>query len=566
MKQENMHNKQGHPVDELFSKKLNDRAFDFDPAYWDEMQQRLDQPDNSAAKTGSKRFAYKRYLLALLLLIGGGLTYVLLTDRNHNLTSDAGTHALKNPNTAPAPNNAHNKDISINTPANNPAGKNTLQTENTNNPTTAGNTPANTPIENQVAGDPATKNRNSLIAKQVTVPYNNKTTPASPEKQRVLKQKQDVVVVKNNPRHTKQPSVTPPRIIKDNPANPDVAYAVADRDNKVTANLTTKADNNQTITDKATVAQAPVAAPQNGITNNAPAAIQKVIPQNAPANDGKTGLAQNDAAQNVSGSNGNLSVTKDKKERSGKPAAKKSRTRKYSIEDFLNAESKWEFEIYAGADQVTKNLTGILVPQSYVRKRSLQEKSASPISAGIGFTYHRNKFVFHTGLNYLQLGEKVQYDAKVTKTFSGINPVTSLPYTYDSTFINENVLKANGTSKIAYLEIPFAAGIKLGQHRSRLTYTLQAGVSFGVFLNASGNYIDTSLNGVFSLRENKNLFSKVTFSAMAMPSVNYLVTPNTELYLMPLFRWNLNPATRQDEPLMQKYRSSGLRIGVRMKL
>lgn len=520
MKQENMPDRSAHPLDDLFNKKLNSRSFEFKDEYWAAMEQKLDE----GKQPGKRVLPFRFLLMGFILIVGlgiGSLSYFL----------------GRNKQNAAAPVSTVNSRINMPAQPVNPSQPVISQTR-VNNPSVTVNNNAprvnSTPDISPVSSNPG--NRVPVTGSPASIRKKIKQQDPSP----AINARFNPPVINpgssgniSNPDHT---------VIQSAPVQPGVRAA-----REVKSSSLAPSGNPPVVADVH--------------PGNQPAFSLSVTP--AATNTGVPGQGKTEPAPPAPGQ-----ATEKIRNNASSPGKTKTghKARKFAIDDYLNLDTRWSFEFYAGADQVKKNLTGILVPQSYVQKRNQQEKATSPVSVGIGINRHFGRWSMSTGLSLLQLGEKVAYDPFVKRRFEVRDPSTQqLLYTYDSTVRNDGVLAANGNTRISYLEIPLMAGYQVGYQKSRLTYTLQGGVSFGILLNARGNYIDTSLSGVFNLRENKSLFSKVTFNFLFAPAINYSVTPKTQMYISPVFRMNVNPATSQDEPLMQRYKSMGMRVGIRYK-
>jgi Outer membrane protein beta-barrel domain len=234
--------------------------------------------------------------------------------------------------------------------------------------------------------------------------------------------------------------------------------------------------------------------------------------------------------------------TKTKKE-------KKTRVRREAPDhDFSSGRGQWMVEAFSGYNNSikdNKSFAAFLAPSGYVEKRLNQENALVSIQAGVNFKYRKNHFIFGTGLSYLELGDMVRYDA----AFSG--PVA---------------LDANGRAKLTYLEIPLSAGYDWAS--KRWGFSLQGGISAGMLIGAKGQYVSVnSFNtSLFDLNTNKSTFRKMQLNLLVTPSVNYYMNGNTNLFLSPLYRLNLQPVTIPGASINQKYYGMGIRIGIRTTL
>jgi Outer membrane protein beta-barrel domain len=234
--------------------------------------------------------------------------------------------------------------------------------------------------------------------------------------------------------------------------------------------------------------------------------------------------------------------------------AKRQRSRKEAPQHDFSNEVKLYVEAYSGLTNSTKDKNSFaifLAPKGLIEKRLNQEYAITTANAGVNFKLSKNHFLFSSGLSYLQFGDKVNYDSSV----AGVVGLT-----------------ANGKSSFTYLEIPVLAGYDWAS--KRWGFNLQGGLSMGVLLNTNGQYLSTNnivvpqnINyTVFDLKKNQSTFKKSVFNLIINPQLNYFINSNTNIFVSPVYRRNLQPITVTDAEIKQKYNSFGINFGLRTRI
>ncbi len=225
---------------------------------------------------------------------------------------------------------------------------------------------------------------------------------------------------------------------------------------------------------------------------------------------------------------------------------KKTKTREMPEHEF-SAEKKWYVEAFSGLNNSIKDknsFAAFLAPAGYLNKRLNQESNLQSIQAGVQFKIQKNHFLFGSGFNFMQLGDKVNYKN-------------------DSVTIFDN---ANGNTNFTYLELPITAGYEWANKRWGVT--LQGGLSAGILMNLSGQYasINNYNTQLFDVKNNKTTFKKAIYNVVFNPQINYFISQNINVFASPIYRRNLQPITTNDADLKQKYNSFGFNFGIRTKL
>lgn len=530
-------------VDQLFGSKLENYPLPDAHGDWEDIQKRLDARDNQRKKP-----VMGKWLLALLLLSGITTGVIYFGSSSQKETTAATMAQREQPATVPAHTNAEQVN---NTGA---ADNNTVSNNNIGE-TQQGNG-TNTPVETTVDVNEEKNNSNNNINNTNTNPaasanntsnintaagnitggreVNRKPSPGTRNRATPVfsnKQKTGTATVTNNTRKEKRVSA----VLNDGDQNDDVTGT--DTDAAKDAGNVTKQGAGKTaepVADVTASAQQPATAviydlPQPKTEEPKPAEVTttttSILNTNAAADQN---LAKN----------------------TPKTKTKKTRTRREAPEHeyYSGMQGKWYLEAFSGYNnsiKQDKSFAAFLAPAGYVEKRLNQENALVSLQAGVNIKYRRNHFIFGTGLSYLELGDMVNYDA----SYSG-----------------NIALNANGRSKLTYLEIPISAGYDWAS--KRWGFSLQGGISAGVLLGAKGQYV--SLNSfsseLFDLNSNKSTFRKTQLNLLVTPSVNYFLNGNTNVFVSPLYRLNLQPVTATGAAINQKYYGMGLRVGIRTTL
>jgi hypothetical protein len=239
------------------------------------------------------------------------------------------------------------------------------------------------------------------------------------------------------------------------------------------------------------------------------------------------------------------------------PTVAKTKQQKYRKEapqhDFTN-DIKWYVEAYSGITNSVKDKNSFaifLAPTGLIDKRLNQESAITTANAGVNFKLSKNHFLLSSGLSYLQFGDRVNYDSSLSGSFG---------------------LKANGKSSFTYIEVPVLAGYDWAY--KRWGFNLQGGLSMGLLVNTSGQYLSTNSivvpqtvsYEIFDLKKNQATFKKSVFNVIINPQLNYFINSNTNIFISPIYRRNLQPITIAYAEIKQKYNSFGINFGLRTRL
>jgi len=224
--------------------------------------------------------------------------------------------------------------------------------------------------------------------------------------------------------------------------------------------------------------------------------------------------------------------------------------------------------------------------EELMTERKNLEKPLVSYSVGGNFYYMLTNSVFlQTGLAYSRLGEKfskggVMSIDSATVSLADSNTVwfynidsfyvgiyDSIPYTYatgtyhtemnyDSTFKNS----VSSINRFSYLEIPIILGYQF--NRPRFSYSVKAGIITGFLLNASGKSLSTGDAQTIEDINSNMLFKKPVFSYTFGTGISYQITERFYLTGEAYYRKSFTSIFKE-YPLIQKYETYGLRLGIR---
>ncbi|MBK7966976.1 MAG: hypothetical protein IPK10_18035 [Bacteroidetes bacterium] len=252
--------------------------------------------------------------------------------------------------------------------------------------------------------------------------------------------------------------------------------------------------------------------------------------------------------------------------------------------------AKWDLLIYAGLNDVQKELSG-KSSSTYLLRREKEETPALLPFGGLQLSRSINNWDFRGGLEFNVVGEQVKYSpyAKgdylnvyddwvpnnyvVTDTDSayiwGILFLNTTDYTVmdsvkvtitdtlNGVYYNSNIRNANGINRWYVMELPLEV---LYQFRmKRWGIGISAGVAPGLVVQSSGYYLKEDESGYTSIKKyNKQQF---TLNARAGLEFSYLLNTRCRLLLRPTSQYSLlkmDAGTNE----RQRYRRNGISLGL----
>ena len=258
----------------------------------------------------------------------------------------------------------------------------------------------------------------------------------------------------------------------------------------------------------------------------------------------------------------------------------------------ISGGAEYRFDVLAGANLMTKDISGYsdLTTEG---KRNAGESDVITPQLSLEVSRVTEKYSIALGLNYIQYGEKVNYDPSMqtkiaidnsywnTFTTNVVDTDTNYVYGFvylseqtfqrldsnyvtqtdslDQTVINNNILKSTGTNVISYVEMPVSVSYYFG--RKKFRYGVSAGVSAGMLVYSNGYYLNNSGTDVISIRDEK-LFKKVIFNGQVGLDFRYCLSAKTHILFRPQYRMNLDSIIKEGTGFNQRYSSFGVSAGV----
>lgn len=575
-------------IEDLLKDKLEQQEFDIQDKWMDNMTSMLD--DYNDKPKSKKGFLF--ILTGLVLLIGLiGMLFIVKNDKAFE----------KNDITA-TKNNQDNKITQIKKHT-------TTQNQNSTNQITSNDKDciaetqvANSPIINEVniieehqkhtvnskakvnpaKQEPTTTNNKLKTSKKQTSYKQNKNNKVKIE----IKQPANQVVLKNH--ESKQVKRSKGNTLtKSSKLIPNTNSTLIQKSNKITEDknqlaqntlalneteneLITEASKKALITEKNTIKTLPAVAIEN--------TIQKKKLEVIEENSNKI-KADNDSQISKNQNNSEISVSEDSIIEENILELKEDSL--INKEDEIVAQKKKKdlglsVSVTAGVSFLFRNF------DSENRKRVQEESNKISWNAQLAFyKTFKNRLILGTGINLTNYGEKVNYLAENMSIKDTLTKVTVHNYinlylkriqgnysfdstfftqldttrTYtDSTYLNEEVIKENGSTNFTYIEIPVKIGYKIIDSK-KFSLNAMTGISFGFLLQNKGYYTDSDNN--LQAAESQ----KVLFNYLLSADFIYKINKNINLTISPHFKYNLNNLSSLSAT-KRKYSSFGINGGV----
>ncbi len=223
--------------------------------------------------------------------------------------------------------------------------------------------------------------------------------------------------------------------------------------------------------------------------------------------------------------------------------------------------SNWSLEIYY-SPLYTPNILSVNsdISEDYIKYRKNSEKALISYSYGGNINYNFKNLTFQIGVSYTKLGEEFSKKIVKNKIDSTIIIVldTFQIVKYDTNKITNFY---NTTNEYNYFEIPLITSYNI---KNKTTiFSMKMGIITGFFLNAKGQSI--SLKDINETIEiNNDLpFMKLNFTFLVGIALEYKLDFRTSIIIEPYIRQNINSIFKKNYEISQKYRSTGLKIGVK---
>jgi hypothetical protein len=246
-----------------------------------------------------------------------------------------------------------------------------------------------------------------------------------------------------------------------------------------------------------------------------------------------------------------------------------------TIEENAAANKKY-IEFYAGPDFGLRSFSSFSADSNsnnYIQRRKESAKFASAFSAGLRYTkVFNNGMSLRSGINYSQINEKFQYinerDIRYILVITprqiivGGNTVTI----YDTLRYTETGKRIKTTyNRYRSIDVPLQLGYEFGN--GRLHTNISAGAIINLYSWQKGDVLDSAYQPVsITTGKGSSLYgfkTNIGVGFLGSVSVYYRLRPRLHLLAEPYFRYNLQPMTRDNQNVTQKYSTLGLRLGVR---
>lgn len=246
-----------------------------------------------------------------------------------------------------------------------------------------------------------------------------------------------------------------------------------------------------------------------------------------------------------------------------------------TIEENAAANKKY-LDIYAGPDFGLRSFGSFSADSTssnYIQRRKESAKFSSAFSAGLRYTkVFNNGMSLRSGINYSQINEKflyinekdIRYILVITprEIIVGGNTVTI----YDTLRYTETGKRIKTTyNRYRSIDVPLQLGYEFGN--GRLHTNISAGAIINLYSWQKGDVLDSAYQPVsITTGKSSSLYGfKTNIGVGFLGSVSVYYKLNARLHVLaePYFRYNLQPMTRDNQNVTQKYSTLGLRLGLR---
>ncbi|MFA5417654.1 MAG: hypothetical protein WC341_04265 [Bacteroidales bacterium] len=252
-----------------------------------------------------------------------------------------------------------------------------------------------------------------------------------------------------------------------------------------------------------------------------------------------------------------------------------------SLTDVTNS-SRFSISLEYGRAFTWKRLQSEAQYQDFKRYRMNHEESVINSLFGVRFNYHYKNWVFSSGLEYVTIGEKLNYD--ITKvvvnpeggyfhvdpiyvtTFDQENNVIPMLIGYESTWVEaykNEYSRVDNTNRYSYIEIPFLIGYRFKQQK--ITFQPFLGMTCGFLYAASGKWPQMNSADFTEINKHSGYLTKVNYNVTFNLNLEYQMTPNYGLFISPFYKKGLNSIYR-NYMLSGTYNTFGVKMGINIYL
>jgi len=249
---------------------------------------------------------------------------------------------------------------------------------------------------------------------------------------------------------------------------------------------------------------------------------------------------------------------------------------------WINSYSRFSISIEVGYNFSMEQITSNSYYDNFKNYRINNESPIITPTYGLRFNYQYKNWVFSSGLDYVTVGEEINYgineividpdggyydiDTLTLYIVGTDNNLIPMIIGYEKTWVDEYKelnYEVNNYNKYSYIEIPVTVGYKYSRQRFSVTTIL--GVSFGYLYHASGKIPINQPNSFVDLNKNSRYLNRTVSNLNLALSFEYSLTPNYGIYVKTDYKQSLNSAFKE-YPLTVKYRNVGVKIGINIYL
>ena len=258
---------------------------------------------------------------------------------------------------------------------------------------------------------------------------------------------------------------------------------------------------------------------------------------------------------------------------------------------------KWSIDLYASGSYTDNSLSLSNPDRSdFIIKKQNTLSPSTSINYGANVNLNINNLILQTGINYTKLGERFKDEFSSFYVDSALNyeysenggywymqpsdtvyfdwlghPIVEYDKTwvqlYDTTEVmvydtSETITNYNEKNYYNYIELPLLIGYEL--YRNRSGFTVKTGIITGFLLNSSGKTISDETDYTI-INNNKSTipFVKLNYSMLISLGYHYRINNHFSVISESYYRKNLNSVFQPKYPVIQKFNSAGLKIGIR---
>ncbi|RFM28779.1 outer membrane beta-barrel protein [Deminuibacter soli] len=229
-------------------------------------------------------------------------------------------------------------------------------------------------------------------------------------------------------------------------------------------------------------------------------------------------------------------------------------------------------ELYGSPDFVSKSIS----PSSpayagYVQRKDSAENMRVSFTLGARFSKSLSEHLLaKAGLQYSQINERLTTQTETDrKTVTVITTHTIVPTPGDTLIVKDTssyeqigYRKKTTTNKYKSIDIPLLLSYEWGNDQWK--FAANAGAIINLYSWYRGEVLDTSIqnHGVAQGTYKRN----IGLGVYAGFSVMKTITDNMELFAEPYLRYNFSNMTQPGTPYNQKFKTTGLSLGIRYRL